>query len=127
MPDDHHVSDGAGIPADPAVRLLVRRLPEFVPRYLGLAAMVDDEPGSLETFAELASATAAWLAGDDAGGPVRRVCQVLEEVAADPEAAVELVGLGFLDTLDPSEQEELRPLLGPRTRTILDQLRATGI
>ena len=111
---------------DAAVQVVVSLVPEFLPSYATLADAAGDDPGPVEVFAELASITAGWLATSQEDDRIARVCRALEQVAGDPAGAVELVGLGFLDALEPHEQDRIRPMLGPRSRAILDELDDIG-
>ena len=117
----------AGGPRDAAVQVVLALVPEFLPDYAALADATGDDPGPVEVCAELASVTAGWLATRQDDDRVARVCRAIEQIASDPGAAVELVGLGFLDALEPHEQDGIRPILGPRTRAILDELDDVGL
>lgn len=121
-----HPSVGAGA-RDAAVQVVVSLVPEFLPSYATLADAAGDDPGPVEVFAELASITADWLVTSPDDDRIARVCRALEQITADPAGAVELVGLGFLDALEPHEQDRIRPMLGPRSRAILDQLDDVGL
>ena len=105
---------------DAEVATILRHVPEFAPRYLAMVEQADGDPGAVATFGELAE-FAAEIAGRLEGlTPVLlRVLAGLEEVAAQSPDAVELVGWAFLDSLSPTEQELLRPWLGPATRETL--------
>ncbi len=109
------------------MQVILVLVPEFLPDYAALADATGDDPGPVEVCAELASVTAGWLATRQDGDRIARVCRALEQIASDPGAAVELVGLGFLDALEPHEQDGIRPMLGPRTRAILDELDDVGL
>jgi hypothetical protein len=65
----------------------------------------------------------------EADRPVlERSLRAVEAVAGgqDPESA-ELVGYAFLDSLSPIDRERIRPWLGPRTRSLLDELEGGGL
>ena len=109
------------------MQVILVLVPEFLPDYAALADATGDDPGPVEVCAELASVTAGWLATRQDGDRIARVCRALEQIASDPGAAVELVGLGFLDALEPHEQDGIRPMVGPRTRAILDELDDVGL
>jgi hypothetical protein len=111
-------------PDDQAVAVVLDQIPEFETAYLDLVATVDDAPGGPAVFTELADFVASRLAWMEADRPVlERTLQAIELVAdgQDPES-VELVGYAFLDSLSPIDRDRIRPWLGPRTRSLLDEL-----
>ncbi|HEX4217804.1 MAG TPA: hypothetical protein VHZ02_05520 [Acidimicrobiales bacterium] len=111
-------------PDDPAVAVVLHQLPEFEAAYLELVATFDDAPGGPAVFTELADFVASRLTAIEADRPVlERAVGALEMVAdsEDGESA-ELVGYAFLDSLSPIDRDRIRPWLGPRTRSLLDEL-----
>jgi hypothetical protein len=111
-------------PDDQAVAVVLDQVPEFEAAYLDLVATFDDAPGGPAVFTELADFVASRLAWMEADRPVlERTLQAIELVAdgQDPDS-VELVGYAFLDSLSPIDRDRIRPWLGPRTRSLLDEL-----
>ncbi|HWF22248.1 MAG TPA: hypothetical protein VG226_08880 [Acidimicrobiales bacterium] len=116
-------------PDDPAVAVVLHQVPEFETAYLDLVTAFDDAPGGPAVFTELADFVASRLAWMEADRPVlERSLRAVEAVAdgQDPESA-ELVGYAFLDSLSPVDRERIRPWLGPRTRSLLDELEGGGL
>ncbi|HEY2566062.1 MAG TPA: hypothetical protein VGI44_20300 [Acidimicrobiales bacterium] len=111
-------------PDDPAVAVVLHQLPEFETAYLDLVAAFDDAPGGPAVFTELADFVASRLTAIEDDRPVlERAMGALEMVAdgQDGESA-ELVGYAFLDSLSSVDRDRIRPWLGPRTRSLLDEL-----
>jgi hypothetical protein len=111
-------------PDDQAVAVVLDQVPEFETAYLDLVDTFDDAPGGPAVFTELADFVASRLAWMEADRPVlERTLQAIELVAdgQDPES-VELVGYAFLDSLSPIDRDRIRPWLGSRTRSLLDEL-----
>lgn len=120
-PDDR---DAIDFPDDPAVAVVLDQVPEFETAYLDLVGTFDDAPGGPAVFTELADFVASRLAGMEADRPVlERTLRAIEHVAdgQDGESA-ELVGYAFLDSLSPIDRDRIRPWLGPRTRSLLEEL-----
>jgi hypothetical protein len=114
----------ADFPDDPAVAVLLHYVPEFEPAYLDLVTTFDDSPGEAAVFTELADFVASRLTAIEADRPVvERALGAIEIVADDQDdESAELVGYAFLDSLSPDDRRRIRPWLGPRTRSLLDEL-----
>jgi hypothetical protein len=111
-------------PDDPPVAVLLHQLPEFEATYIDLVTAFDDAPGGAAVFTELADFVSSRLTAIEADRPVlERALDAIEIVAdgQDDESA-ELVGYAFLDSLSPDDRRRIRPWLGPRTRSLLDEL-----
>ncbi len=121
-------TERAGVPPDfpddPSVGALLHQVPEFLPVYLELISTFDDAPGEAVVFTELADFVAGRLSALEAERPVLERALGAIEMAADTEAgeSAELVGYAFLDSLSPLDRERIRPWLGPRTRSLLDEI-----
>ncbi|HEX3568036.1 MAG TPA: hypothetical protein VHU17_21910 [Acidimicrobiales bacterium] len=116
-------------PDDPAVAVVLHQVPEFETAYLDLVTTFDDAPGGPAVFTELADFVAFRLTALEADRPVlERTLRAIELVAdgQDSESA-ELVGYAFLDSLSPIDRDRIRPWLGPRTRSLLDELNGGGL
>jgi hypothetical protein len=111
-------------PDDQAVAVVLDQVPEFETAYLDLVDTFDDAPGGPAVFTELADFVASRLAWMEADRPVlERTLQAIEVVADGQDTeSVELVGYAFLDSLSPVDRDRIRPWLGPRTRSLLDEL-----
>jgi hypothetical protein len=111
-------------PDDPAVAVVLHQVPEFGSAYLDLVAAFDDAPGGPAVFTELADFVASRLTAIEADRPVlERALGALEIVADGQDGnSAELVGFAFLDSLSPLDRDRIRPWLGPRTRSLLDEL-----
>jgi hypothetical protein len=108
---------------DPDVVTVLRAVPEFAQRYLGLAEAADGDPGAPAAFTELADFAAGLAARMTVHVPLLERClRAVEEIAATSPEAQEHIGWAFLDSLSPEEIRALLPWLGPHTRTLLDQL-----
>jgi hypothetical protein len=120
--------DGAGsgvdFPDDQAVAVVLDQVPEFETAYLDLVSTFDDAPGGPAVFTELADFVASRLAWMEADRPVlERTLRAIEIVADGQDGeSVALVGYAFLDSLAPIDRDRIRPWLGPRTRSLLDEL-----
>ncbi len=111
-------------PDDPSVAVLLHHVPEFEPAYLDLVSAFDDAPGEAVVFTELADFVASRLNAIETDRPVlERTLGAIEIVAdgQDVESA-ELVGYAFLDSLSPLDRDRIRPWLGPRSRSLLEEL-----
>jgi hypothetical protein len=116
-------------PDDRAVAVVLHQVPEFETAYLDLVTSFDDAPGGPAVFTELADFVASRLTALEADRPVlERSLRAVELVAdsQDPESA-ELVGYAFLDSLSPIDRERIRRWLGPRTRSLLEELEGGGL
>jgi hypothetical protein len=112
------------VPDDQAVAVVLHQVQEFETAYLDLVTAFDDAPGGPAVFTELADFVARRLAWMETDRPVlERTLRAIELVAdgQDRESA-ELVGYAFLDSLSPIDRDRIRPWLGPRTRSLLDEL-----
>ena len=121
--------DALDFPDDPAVAVVLHQVPEFETAYLDLVTAFDDAPGGPAVFTELADFVACRLTALEADGPVlERTLRAIELVAdgQDPESA-ELVGYAFLDSLSPIDRDRILPWLGPRTRSLLEELDGGGL
>jgi hypothetical protein len=116
--------NGADFPDDPAVTVVLAQVPEFETAYLDLVSAFDDAPGGPAVFTELADFVASRLAWMETDRPVlERTLRAIETVADEQDGeSAELVGYAFLDSLSPVDRERIRPWLGPRTRSLLDEL-----
>jgi hypothetical protein len=111
-------------PDERPVALLLHQLPEFEAAYIDLVATFDDAPGGASVFTELADFVSARLTAVESDRPVlERALGAVEMVADGQDAeSAELVGYAFLDSLSPDDRRRIRPWLGPRTRSLLDEL-----
>jgi hypothetical protein len=105
---------------------VVRDLPEFVPRYLELAAACDDDPGEPLVLAELAEFVATRLAviGTE-GSALSRALGLVEALVGardGDETGAELVGYAFFDHFTVEDRRILTPRLGPRCLDLLESL-----
>src|ERR1700722_3718976 len=104
----HHVLQGA---------------PSFVDRYLELVDAADGDPGAAAVFAELADFVAELMEELERVVPTLELCLAgVEKVAAGSPDAEELVLWSFFDNLSPDDVRRLQPWLGPRTRSLLDEV-----
>jgi hypothetical protein len=103
-----------------------RDLPEFVPRYLELAAACDDDPGEPLILTELAEFVAGRLAIiGTAGSALQRALRLVEALIGDrddDEPGKELVGFAFFDHFTVEDRRLLTPRLGPRSLDLLELL-----
>ncbi|HXA33414.1 MAG TPA: hypothetical protein VNV87_14250 [Acidimicrobiales bacterium] len=111
-------------PDDAPVGLLLHQLPEFEAAYIELVDTFDDAPGGASVFTELADFVSSRLTAVESERPVlERALGAVEMVADGQDAeSAELVGYAFLDSLSPEDRRRIRPWLGPRTRSLLDEL-----
>jgi hypothetical protein len=111
-------------PDDRPVALLLHQLPEFEAAYIDLVDTFDDAPGGASVFTELADFVSSRLTAVESERPVlERALGAVEMVADGQDAeSAELVGYAFLDSLSPDDRRRIRPWLGPRTRSLLDEL-----
>ena len=111
-------------PDDRPVAILLHQLPEFEAAYIDLVATFDDAPGGASVFTELADFVSSRLTAVESDRPVlERALGAVEMVADGQDAeSAELVGYAFLDSLSPDDRRRIRPWLGPRTRSLLDEL-----
>jgi hypothetical protein len=108
---------------EPAVRLLLLRVPELKSRYVALAQAADGDPGTGVTLGELGevvSELAARLA--EAEPLLTRTLAAVEEVAALSSEDRDTVAAAFLESLSPDDVRVLGPWFGPATRAALDDL-----
>jgi hypothetical protein len=107
---------------------VLRDLPEFVPRYLELAAACDDDPGEPLILTELAEFVASRLAViGSAGSALQRALELVEALVGDREGddtGRELVGYAFFDHFTVEDRRLLTPRLGPRSLGLLESLEA---
>ncbi|HEY6624945.1 MAG TPA: hypothetical protein VIX85_13980 [Acidimicrobiales bacterium] len=84
----------------------------------------DDTPGEAVVFTELADFVALRLTAVETDRPIlERALSAIEIVAASQDIeSAELVGYAFLDSLSPLDRDRIRPWLGPRTRSLLEEL-----
>jgi len=108
---------------EPEVGLVLRRVPRLAERYVELARVAGGEPGGAVVFEELAElARDLARAGDGAAVHLAELMAAVEEVATVSPDAEELVGGAFLENLCPDDLMQLDPLMGRRTRAVLDGL-----
>lgn len=108
---------------DPDVATVLECVPGFADRYRRLAAVCDGDPGPAVVFEELAELVAELADQLEQARPQLTACLAAVEAVADrSDAAEELVGFSFLDTLSPAAVHRLRPLLGPATSAVLTRL-----
>jgi hypothetical protein len=108
---------------DPAIDRILEAAPEFVDRYLALVEAADGDPGAAAAFTELADFVADLVAGIERHRPALTRCLAgVESVAATSAEAQELVAWAFLDSLTPEDRRVLAPWLGPRTRSLLEEI-----
>lgn len=107
---------------DATVAVLRQSVPELEPRYQRLVADYGDELMPFLVFTELADLVLdnIWLGTDASEEVVQRSCDAIEAVAASdwPDRG-ELVGYGFLDSLNPHILDQVWPMLGDRTREVM--------
>jgi hypothetical protein len=134
-PDGRSSTDGSGgassapgdtddFPDDHAVAVVLDQVPEFQTAYLDLVSAFDDAPGGPAVFTELADFVASRLTALEADRPVLERTLGAIEVVADGQdlESAQLIGYAFLDSLSPIDRDRIRPWLGPRTRSLLDEL-----
>ncbi|MGA7419184.1 MAG: hypothetical protein WB765_04885 [Acidimicrobiales bacterium] len=99
-------------------------MPEFEPVYLDLVSTFDDAPGEAVVFTELADFVASRLTAVETDQPVLERALGAIEIVAEGEdiESAELIGYAFLDSLSPLDRDRIRPWLGPRTRSLLEEL-----
>lgn len=105
---------------------VVRLVPEFLPRYLDLAAVGDDDPGAQVVLMELAQFVADRLAViDRETSVVTRALDLVETHLAgggDDEILGEVEALAFFDSFTLEERCRLTPRLGPCSTELLESL-----
>ncbi len=105
---------------------VVRTLPEFVPRYLGLVEAGDDDPGAPAVLMELAEFVAARLrVVETEGSALARALGLVEALLDSHEGdhiGAELVGYAFLDAFTLEDRRVLAKRLGPRCLGLLESL-----
>jgi len=107
----------------PEVGLVLRRVHRLAERYVELARVAGGHPGGAVVFEELAElARDLARAGDGAAARLAELMAAVEEVATESPDAEELVGGAFLESLSPDDLMRLDPLMGHRTRAVLDEL-----
>ncbi len=105
---------------DPDVATVLGCVPGFALRYRQLVAECDGDPGPAVVFEELAELVAELVDQLEQAQPELTACLAAVEAVADgSDAAEELVGFSFLDTLSPAAVRRLRPLFGPATTAVL--------
>ncbi|MGO9341282.1 MAG: hypothetical protein ACLP6E_02000 [Acidimicrobiales bacterium] len=105
------------------VTTVLEAVPEFLERYLELVELADDDPGTTETFCELAEFVAELAAGIEQFRPLLTRClTAVEQVASTSEDAEELVGWSFLDYLSLDTRRAVLPWLGPSTLAVLEAI-----
>ena len=98
-------------------------MPEFLGRYIELVELADDDPGSIETFCELADFVEELTVGLEQFRPLLTRClAAVEEVASTSDDAEELVGWSFLDYLSADTRRIVLPWLGPSTLAVLESI-----
>ena len=108
---------------DPDVQTVLECVPGFAPRYQQLVVECDGDPGPAVVLEELAELVAELADQLEQAQPQLAACLAAVEVVADgSDAAEELVGFSFLDTLSPAAVQRLRPLFGPATTAVLTRL-----
>jgi hypothetical protein len=109
------------------VSTILEAAPGFVDRYLDLVEASDGEPGPAATLTELADYVAGLVAEiEELRPPVARCLAAVEVVAATSDDDAELVAWAFLDSLSPDDRTRLASWLGPRTRSLLDEVEGAG-
>lgn len=111
-------------PDEPSIAVLLHQVPEFEPVYLDLVSTFDDAPGEAVVFTELADFVASRLTAVETDRPVLERALGAIEIVAEGEdiESAELIGYAFLDSLSPLDRDRIRPWLGPRTRSLLEEL-----
>jgi len=105
------------------VTTLIEAVPEFLGRYIELVQLADDDPGSTETFCEIADFVEELTVGLEQFRPLLTRClAAVEEVASTSDDAEELVGWSFLDYLSADTRRIVLPWLGPRTLAVLESI-----
>jgi hypothetical protein len=105
---------------------VVRALPEFVPRYLGLVEAGDDDPGAPAVLMELAEFVATRLrvveTEGSALGRALGLVEALLDAHEGDDVSAELVGYAFFDAFTLEDRRVLASRLGPRCLDLLESL-----
>lgn len=113
---------------DPDVAVLLESAPELTDRYLALVEDVDGDPGAVALFAELADYVSGLVGEVERHRPSLLRCLAgVEAVARVSEDAEELIVWAFFDNLSPDTCRRLGAWLGPRTRSLLDEVDHAGV
>lgn len=117
-------------PATAATARLLKAVPEFEDQFLALVEMFDTDLGDHTVFAEFADFVSEVVESTRSPRPsnpsmalLMRCLALIEDLASSGSASdAELVGIGFLDSLDPGEVEVMSDWLGPATLAIWEDL-----